>query len=260
MLTIRCDQGALSLAGAIPASLFRNWCLNSLGEVIRLHHTFQADAAAIVTTLKLASTAEMARFTSLQKECLHDLIVALLTVIGGVGADLWPLTNSPLELAAVLGGYVTVQVPFQCLEPGCNPDEELLFACESCGKNDFILQRASDGWELVCREHGAKRWAGQLPLKLSCPNDHRIELSEKTLADVIDVVPGSDLLCAIADIINSYLKGYHFDPAQETFFVHGHNLWYFPDRGKVWARIQIIQNIGINLGTVIGGQINRPGV
>ena len=26
MLTVRCDQGAFSLAGAIPASLFRGWC------------------------------------------------------------------------------------------------------------------------------------------------------------------------------------------------------------------------------------------
>ena len=244
MLTIRCDQGALSLAGAIPASLFRSWCLNSLGEVIKIHHTFQADATALVPTLKLVSTAEMARFTSNQKNCILDLIVALLTVKSGGGADLWPLSGSPLEIASTLGSYVTVQVPFQCQESGCNPDEELLFACESCGENDFMLQHTNDGWELVCREHRTKRSAFRFPLKLSCPNDHPIELSEEMLADVITVVPGPDLLSTIADVINSYLKGYSFDPTQETFFIRGRNLWYFPDRGKAWARIQVIQNIG----------------
>lgn len=45
------------------------------------------------------------------------------------------------------------------------------------------------------------------------------------------------------------MKGHSFDPAQETFFVRGRNLWYFPDRSKAWARILVIQNIG----TVVAG-------
>jgi hypothetical protein len=58
----------------------------------------------------------------------------------------------------------------------------------------------------------------------------------------------------MADVIKGYLKGYSFDPAQETFFIRGRNLWYFPDRGKAWARILVIQNIGTVAagGTVIG--------
>ena len=26
--------------------------------------------------------------------------------------------------------------------------------------------------------------------------------------------------------------------------MRGRNLWYFPDRGKAWARILVIQNVG----------------
>jgi hypothetical protein len=244
MLTVRCDQGAFSLAGAIPASLFRGWCLNSLGEVIRIHHKFQADAAAFVPTLKLASTAEMARFTSAQKDCVIDLIIALLTVKSGAGADLWPLGGSPLELAATLGSYVAVQVPLQCQVPGCESDEEMLVACEVCGETMFTLQRAEDTWQLVCRKHPAKRWAALLPLKLSCTQGHPVDLDEEVLAGVINVVPGPDLLGAIKDVVNSYLQGHTFDPTQETFFVRGRNLWYFPDRGRAWARILVIQNVG----------------
>jgi hypothetical protein len=259
MLTVRCDQGALSLAGAIPASLFRNWCLNSLEQVIKIHRTFQADATALVPTLKLTSTAEMARFTSSQKDCILDLIIALLTVKSGAGADLWPLSRSPLELAATLGSYVTVQVPIECQEPGCESGEEMLVGCENCGENNFSLQRVDSTWELVCRKPQTRRWAGRLPLKLTCLNGHPIELDEEMLANVINVVPGPDLLSAIADVINSYLKGHTFDLTQETFFIRGRNLWYFPDRGKAWARIMIIQNIEKNLGTVIGVESKGAG-
>lgn len=244
MLTVRCDQGAFSLAGAIPASLFRGWCLNSLGEVIRIHHKFQADAAAFVPTLKLTSTAEMARFTSAQKDCVIDLVIALLTVKSGAGADLWPLGGSPLELATTLGSYVAVQVPVQCHVPGCESDEEMLVACEACGETIFTLQRNEDTWQLACRKHLAKRWTAPLPLKMSCTQAHLIDLDEEVLSEVINVVPGPDLLGAIKDVINSYLQGHDFDPTQETFFARGRNLWYFPDRGKAWARILVIQNVG----------------
>jgi hypothetical protein len=163
-----------------------------------------------------------------------------------------------LELAATLGSYVTVQMPFHCEQPGCDPDEEMLVSCENCGENNFAVQRTDDAWELVCRKPQTRRWVGRLPLKLSCLNGHPIQLDEKMLAEVINVVPGPDLLSAIADVINSYLKGHTFDLTQETFFIRGSNLWYFPDRGKAWARIMVIQNIENNMGTVIG--IENKGV
>jgi hypothetical protein len=252
MLTVRCDQGALSLAGAIPASLFRDWCINSLGEIIRIHHQFRTEAAALVPTLDLASKAELVRFTSQQKERVLDLIVALLTVKGGIGADLYPLEISPLELAAVLSSYVVVQVPYSCQEPGCDPDEEQLVTCESCDENEFSLQKTNGYWELVCREHRAKRWTGSIPFKLNCRNGHPVVLNEEMLTEAINIVPVPDLLHSIADVINSYLKGHNFDPVQETFFIHGRNLWYFPDRGKAWTRILVIQNIGT---VEAGGQV-----
>lgn len=256
MVTVRCDQGALSLAGAVPASRFRSWCLNSLGEVIRVHQAYKSDAAALVPTLRLASTAEMTRFTGNQKDHILNLITALLMAKSEGGADLQPLSSSPLEIATALGSYVTVQVSLQCHVPGCDFAEELLVACEICGKKDFFLQRSDSIWELVCREHRTKRWTGKIPFELSCPNDHLIELNEETLAEAINVVPGPDLLCTVSIITNSYLKmysdKYSFDLSNETFLVRGHNLWYFPDRGKAGARVLVIQNIDT---VAAGGQV-----
>lgn len=245
-ITVRCNEGALSLAGAVPASLFRSWCLNSLGELVKIHHTYRAEAEAFVPTLGLASTAEMARFTGIQKDRVIELITTLLALKSGAGADLEPLNCSPLELAATLGSYVTVQVSLQCQEPGCEYyNEELLVACENCGSQGFSLQHMGDAWELICRKPQTRRWSGQLPLKLVCPNGHSIVLDEEMLGNTINVIPTGDLLVVIRDVINSYLPDvYRFDPSKETFFIRGSNLWYFPDRGKAWARILIIQNIG----------------
>jgi hypothetical protein len=117
-----------------------------------------------------------------------------------------------------------------------------------------------DGWELVCREHRNKRWSKPLPLNLSCPHGHPILLNEEMLIENINIVPGRDLLNAITEIINSYLKGYSIDPTKETFFIHGSNLWYFPNRNLAPASITVIQNIGIvrNGGVVKGVEITGP--
>lgn len=79
-LTIRCDRGALSLAGRLRASQFRNWCLDRLGQLIGVLSDFQTDAPAYVQTHGLRTVPEMARFNATQKGQVLDIISALLTL------------------------------------------------------------------------------------------------------------------------------------------------------------------------------------
>ena len=120
VLTVRCEQGALSLAGAVPASLFRSWCLDSLGQLLAVHRSFQANASAYVPTLDLANKPGARRSEQRRKEAGpgdHGRPAGLEA--GGRVSDLQPLDIDPLALAADLTRFVTAQIPWECPEPGC---------------------------------------------------------------------------------------------------------------------------------------------
>ena len=229
-LTVRCDRGALSLAGKLRASQFRAWCLDRLGQIIIVLDKFQTDPPAYVRTLRLESVPEMTRFSAAQRRWVLELISALLTLQQSPGRGFQPLSDSPLDLAAVLGRSVRVQVPIECSEPECTGEEAYL-ACPACDSTVFTLERKGVTWQLACRKR--RHWTCALPLAGECERGHPFTLDEDDLAEKMELLPSEDLIRTIADVVNGHLPGYRFDPDREGFIVRGPNLLYYPDKGEV---------------------------
>jgi hypothetical protein len=276
-LTVRCDRGALSLAGKLRASQFRAWCLDRLGQLIGILHQFQANPPAYVQTRRLEGVPEMARFSATQKRLVLEIISALLTLkqasqpgpapSGAEGFQ--QLRTSPLELAAGLGRFVRVQIPLECSEPECKGEEGYL-ACPTCDATVFTLKRHEDAWHLECRAHRRNRWTGALPLEGECERGHPFTLDEDDLAERMELLPSEDLSQAIADVVNGYLPEYGFDPAREGFIVRGPNLLYYPDKADVRDsergpvtnifNVSVTQRVGaLKGGKLVGVEVGQIG-
>jgi hypothetical protein len=230
-LTIRCDRGALSLAGTLKASQFRAWCLDRLGQLIRVLNEFRANAPAYVETLGLANAPEMARLNASQRRYVLEIISALLTLKQAPQLGYQTLRTSPLDLAAEMDRLIRVQIPFECAELNCY--EEGYLACPMCGATLFTFKHQDSTWQLECGEHRRQRWTGALPLSGQCDQEHAFTLTEDDLASGMELLPGPDLLQVIAGVVNRYLPGYTFDPSRESFIVRGPNLLYYPDKTQV---------------------------
>jgi hypothetical protein len=230
-LTVRCDRGALSLAGKLRASQFRAWCLDRLGQLIGVLNQFRDNPPAYVRTRRLANVREMAKFKAAQKKHVLEIISALLTLKQAPELGYQQLGASPLDLAATMERFVRVQIPFECPEFNC--DEEGYIACSTCGATIFTLKRQNRAWQLECREHRRKRWTCALPFEGQCEQEHPFTLDEDDLAERMELLPSEDLLQAIAGVVNAHLPGYSFDPSRESFIVRGPNLLYYPDKAEV---------------------------
>ena len=254
-LTVRCDRGALSLAGKLRASQFRAWCLDRLGQIITVLNEFQTDPPAYVRTLRLESVPEMTRFSAAQRRWVLELISALLTLQQSPGRGFQPLSNSPLDLAVVLGRFVRAQVPMECGEPECKGEEGYL-TCPGCDSTTFALERQGGTWQLACRKR--RHWTCALPLAGECERGHRFTLDADDLAEKMELLPGEDLIRTIADVVNGHLPGYRFDPDREGFIVRGPNLVYYPDKGKVRDSEKVsVTNYNVTqyIGTVIDSEV-----
>lgn len=256
-LTIRCDRGALSLAGKLKASQFRAWCLDRLGQLIGVLNAFRANPPAYVQTRRLADVPEMAKFNAAQRKQALEIISALLTLKQAPRLGHQALGTSPLNLAAKMGRFVRVQIPFECPEFDCG--EEGYLACRTCGATIFTLRRQDGVWQLECQEHRRKRWTCALPLEGQCVKEHSFTLDEDDLAGEMELLPSEDLLQAIAGVVNGYLPGYSFDPSRESFIIRGPNLLYYPDKAKVpdseQDRVKNIFYVTQEIGSVVGGQV-----
>ncbi len=230
-LTIRCDQGALSLAGTLKASQFRAWCLDRLGQIIRVLNEFRASTPAFVETLGLANVPEMAKLNASQKRYVLKIISALLTLKQTPQLGYQPLSTSSLDLAAAMDRLVYVQIPFECHESDCG--EEGYLACPVCSATLFAASYQDSNWQLECREHRRQPWSGSLPLSGQCDQEHAFTLKGDDLASGMELLPGPDLLQVIAGVVKCYLPGYTFDPDLESFIVRGPNLLYYPDKTEV---------------------------
>jgi len=231
-LTIRCDRGALSLAGTLKASQFRAWCLDRLGQLISVLNEFRPNAPAYVQTRSLSDVPELAKFNTSQRKYILQIISALLTLKQSPLQGYQPVGIPPLELAARLSQWLRCQVPIEYAD-AFNEGEEGYLACPVCDATIFTVRRSGDGWQLECREHRRQRWVATLPLEAEGSWQPYVSLDEDGLAASIEMLPDEELLQAIADVVNRYLPGYTFDPRREGFIVRGPNLIYYPDRSRV---------------------------
>ena len=264
-LTIRCDRGALSLAGTLKASQFRAWCLDRLGQLISVLNEFRPNAPAYVQTRSLSDVPELAKFNVTQRKYILQLISALLTLKQSPLQGYQPVGVSPLELAARLNQWLRSQVPIEYAD-AVHEGEEGYLACPVCDATVFNVRRSGDSWQLECREHRRQRWAASLPLEAESSWQPYLSLDEDGLAASIELLPDDELLQAIADVVNRYLPGYTFDPKREGFIVRGPNLIYYPDRSRVYDSqldetktvIYLTQSIAnVSGGEVVGVRTER---
>jgi hypothetical protein len=233
-LTIRCDRGALSLAGKLMASQFRAWCLDRLGQIVDVLETFQEDPAIYVHTHGLKSVPEMARFRLDQREVIATLIAHLLTLKRAPDLGYRATGLSPLEIAATLGRYVQVQIPHECGEPECV--EPAYLGCPDCqGKRMFLIAEEGDLY-LECVQHRRRRWRGSPPLEGECERGHPFSLEPPLIEEAMEIIPGEDLVRALSQVVDRYLPGYRFNPSKESFILRGPNLLYFDERAMVRFR------------------------
>jgi hypothetical protein len=251
-LTIRCDRGALSLAGRLKASQFRTWCLDRLSQLIGVLNQFRANPPAYVKTLHLENVPETARFNAAQKKQVLEIISALLLLKQAPHLGFQQLWTSPLHLAAKMERFMRVQIPFECPERSCG--EEGYHACPICGATIFGLKQQDQTWQLECREHIRRRWTGALPLEGQCPQEHFFTLNEEDLTEEMELLPSEDLLQAIASVVNGYLLGYSFDPSRESFIIRGSNMVYYADKANMRDSKTIIY-VKQTIGSVTGGNV-----
>ncbi len=226
-LTIRCDQGAFSLAGKLRASQFRAWCLDRLEKVIEVWFGFLANLPAYIETQDLPGAPEMKRFSENQREVVIKLITALLTLKASPAPGRHPTGVGALEMAAVLGDFVRVRVPYENAEAGW--EEEALLACPNCQSTLFYLVLKEERWILRCAKERINPTEYALPLQIQTDQDELITVNETELARRLEILPGKDLMAAMAAAINQRLVGLPFFPPSESFIVRGSNLIYYPE-------------------------------
>jgi hypothetical protein len=255
-LTIRCHQGAFSLAGKLRASQFRGWCLDRLGKLIETLNDFRSQLPDQVKLDELMNAPQLRRFEKEQKEYILPLISCLLILKHTPELNEQPLAVNPLELAAAMVNDVTVQVHCQCTWPDCT--EEAWLRSQGCGSTQFILFRDNGQWALKCSGGHRDDPIYPLPLKLITDRGHEVIIDEATLGRVIEIIPGKDLLAAIAATINRHVPGFHFDANTESFFLRGDRVIYYPNlpaindlRSVIYASLHVDKaEEGSNLSAV----------
>jgi hypothetical protein len=255
-LTLRCDQGALSLAGRLQASEFRDWAIVSLREVIRVLNGLRASPAEYVQTHRLRTAAEMLRYTVAQRVAILHLISLILTLKQEGGEHL-QLEASPIELAITLRGLLRVQINASCTEPDC--DEESLITCPVCGGGLFSLKRRDDALQLDCAAVRRPHWSRTLPFTVELECGHEFLLDDDTLERQLELLPSAELLSVMARLANQYLADYSFDAAKEGFFIRGSKLTYYPDKDLIPQIFpegaKIVFNTHVEVENVYGGEV-----
>jgi hypothetical protein len=249
-LTIRCDRGAFGLAGKLRASQFREWCLDRLGKLIEVLNSFRSHLPEQVQTQQLMNAPELIRFTAEQKTYVLMLISALLILKQAPELVEQFLAVDILDLAAVLGNYVRVQVPYECAEPDC--DEQAYLASRDCDSAQFILLRQNSQWGLKCFKGRRQEAVYTFPLSVKTELGHEFVIDKEDVARTIEILPGKDLLAAISATINRRLPGYNFDATSESFILRGDLVVYYPNPPALDS-IRNVFYIHQEVGTVESG-------
>ncbi len=250
-LTIRCDQGAFSLAGKLRASQFRVWCLDRLGKLIEVLNVYRADLGGFVETQQLVTAPELFRYTPEQKVLITTIIAGVLALKQAPELAQPPLDGGGLALAAALGETVKIQVPLECSQPGCA--EELYLACPECGGSLFRLLKEDGGWLLRCAGRHAKPQDLRLPLHLETEQGHALWITEAELGRIIEVLPGKDLLSDLSNVVARRLSGFSFNPTVESFIIRGSQLVYYAEPPIKIGESRNVFFVHQEIGTIADG-------
>jgi len=255
-LTLRCDQGALSLAGRLQASEFRDWAIVSLREVLRVVNAFRANPLDYVQTHRLRTVDDLAKYSAAQKDEILHLISLILTLKQEDRGHL-QLTESSLELAITLRGLLRVQVNCPCIESDC--DEESLIICPICDGGLFHLSRDDGVIQINCIKSRRSHWSQPLPFSCELECGHGFVQDNDNLQRQMELLPSAELLSVIAHVINKYLTDYEFDAEQEGFFIRGSKLYYYGSKDlipQIFPKgAKNVFNTHVEVGNIYGGEV-----
>ncbi len=114
-LTIRCDQGKLTLSGKFTATQFRSWALRHLEEIIGVLYELQAMPLPSIETSHLVEAPELTYLRGAkQREYVLEIIAKMLALKMTPHWRYVPLESSPLEIATEFGDLAIVRVPLDC--------------------------------------------------------------------------------------------------------------------------------------------------
>jgi hypothetical protein len=223
-LKIKCNKAAISLAGKIKASQFRAWCIERLDELIRVIDAFKNDIPEYIQTRDLINTPELKKFSVKQREIVVLLVSKLLEIKHTKNSfESMSLEISSLELASKIGNLFHVQYEFEW--PECSHEEGYLIRCPTCNSSEFIFKEKNSEKFLLCHP-GISHKHFQFPIKLTCGNDHSYVLDIEEFLEKAELLPSSELLDIVAEIIKHHIPGFSFDKEVETFFVRENSFFY----------------------------------
>ena len=262
ILNIGFDYGEMSLAGKLNASQFRDWALNRLSEIIEKISSFGKQPSKYIKTIRFTGIKELHKYQPYQKEVITKLVAVLLELKKNPGIGSRVLDRSPLEIARDLKNMVHVQFKITCQEKNC-PDGYLV--CPKCGKKFFRVLEKDGIWSLACANNvEGDNWSAALPIDTNCEQDHPLSLSIKDLEEWIEILPGTELLNVISEIVGNYIPDSEFHGDVEYFIIHRQFMLHYAqpknqsllDRGTT-SVIKSIQTGNVVDGTIILGDGNQ---
>jgi hypothetical protein len=255
-LNIYFDRGALSLAGKLSATQFRNWALLSLGEIIAKVQSLHTKPAMFIQTQGFRNVPELARYSAAQKVNLLRLTADILELKIQPGIGYRATGISPLALANQMQRLLRVTLYLTCPQEGCG--REGYFACEVCGGTDFHVVKREAGFALKCPRHKSQPWSVIPPFHTTCLIGHLQEIDDNTLEEGLQLLPSTQLLNSMADLVEKYIPSYTFDPEKEGFYIRGRRVYYTsePAKPELLQPLTIFNNIQVGKveagGTVTG--------
>ena len=238
------DKGLFKVFGRFTAAQIRNWCLASLRQVVTTLTRFHDKQADFIAALNLEQTDEFNRLgCNIQKDHLKHIVATTVAFKKMPGIGVYPLTGSPLQIAAIFGDLVTVQIPFPCQDVSC--EEGHYFVCPICTNRHLRIVHGRD-WIVHCTEHPIFPLNLHLPLKGECEKLQHYSLDSAEIESTIEIFLGRKLLGIIQDVINSSkIQDCSVDFDQEIIYISGRSYVYHQNRSKVFGRQgdTLVQNI-----------------
>ena len=262
------DKGLLRVYGRNEANQVRNWCLESVTQVVSAANFFFARQQEYINTFTLEHTDEFNRLNcDVQKHLLQNIVAALVSFKRMPGIGVFPLGVSSLQIASAFGDLVKIQIPFPCQDVNC--EEGHYYVCPTCGNRNLTILNG-ERWTVSCSKHPLFPLELELPLQGDCEKSYSYSLEATELASTLEIFLGRKLLGIIKDVVmNNEIHDCSVDFDKEIIFISGGNYVYHPNRTKVfglqsdtrgnniynyYSDVTITESPGAGVGTHSSGQ------
>lgn len=229
------EKGLFRVYGRFTAAQLRAWWIETLSQVVNTLSRYHSRQEDYIAALNLEQTEEFERLScDTQKHHLMQIVMTLVAFKQMPGIGVYPLRESPLQLAASFGDLVKVQIPFPCKDVTC--EEGHYFVCPTCNNRHLTIENRDD-WTIKCSKHPMFPLNLELPLIGECDKLHAYSLDSKDIESMIEVFFGRKVLGIVQNAINnSGIQDCHINFDKEIIYVHGTSLVYHPNRSRAFGR------------------------